>query len=183
MQVSINGILTACSSISSDMVANNRRGVAGSIAAAIEAFGSLASPIPFAQFGLDLLKTALNNLNNEQQINMVNRVQNFFFSDISLVAEKVARWMALYRQAELEAATTREQLPAFRQGTEALRRAVSLCLNGAESDPSKVRATSDAQTILQAIMDGELVINANSSSGRAEAITAAIVAFVRTKRF
>jgi len=193
MQVSINGILTACSSISSDMVANNRRGVAGSIAAAIEAFGSLASPIPFAQFWLDLLKTALNIWDERQQKVRVDRVQNVFLGDsavISLVAERVARWMALYRQAELEAAKAREQQqrkgPAFRQVKEALRRAVSLCLNGAESDPSKVRATSDAQIILQAIMDGELVINANSSSlaaGRAEAITAGIVAFVRSKRF
>ena len=99
--------------------------------------------------------------------------------------------MALHRQAELEAAKAREQQqqrkgPAFRQVKEALRRAVSLCLNGAVSDPSKVRATSDAQVILQAIMDGELVINAYSSSlaaGRAEAITAGIVAFVRSKRF
>jgi hypothetical protein len=190
MQMSINGILAACSSISSNMVANNRPGVAGSIAAAIGAFGSLASPIPFAQFGLDLLKTALNKFDERQQKVRVGRVQNVFLGDsavVSLVAEGVARWMALHRQAELEAAKVREQQqqpgkgPAFRQVKGALRRAVSLCLNGAESDPSKVRATSDAQSILQAIMDGGLVINANKSSaaaGKADAITADIVAFV-----
>ena len=177
------------------MVANQSRGVAGSIAAAIETFGKLANPIPFAEFGLDLLKTALNMWDERQQKLRVDRVQNVFLGDsavISLVAEGVARGMALHRKAELEEAAKKQQQqkgpkgPAFRQVKEALRKAVALCLSRAESDPSKVRATADAQTLLQAMMDGTLTINAGASSSAAEkaaAITDAAVAFVRSKRF
>ena len=193
MQVSINGTLTACTAISSDMVANQSRGVAGSIAAAIETFGKLANPIPFAEYGLDLLKTALNMWDERQQKLRVDRVQNVFLGDsavISLVAEGVARGMALHRKAELEEAAKKQQKgqkgPAFRHVKEELRKAVALCLSRAESDPSKVRATADAQTLLQAMMDGTLTINAGTSSSAAEkaaAITDAAVAFVRSKRF
>ena len=193
MQVSINGTLTACTAISSDMVANQSRGVAGSIAAAIETFGKLANPIPFAEFGLDLLKTALNMWDERQQKLRVGRVDNVFLGDsavISLVAEGVARGMALHRKTELEEAAKlkaqKKGPPAYRQVKEALQKAVALCINGAESDPGKVRATSDAQVILQAMIGGNMTINAGSTSStaaeRADTITDAIVAFVRSPK-
>ena len=67
VQVSVNGVLNACTSISSEMVRNERRGFAGSIASAIGTFSSLADPIPFAKFGLDILKGALNKWAEEKQ--------------------------------------------------------------------------------------------------------------------
>ena len=193
MQVSINGTLTACTSISSDVVANNRRGLAGSIATAVETFGSLADSIPFASFGLSLLKAALNQWDERQQKVGVDRVMEIFRGDaavISLVAEGVARGMALHRKTELEEAAKlkaqKKGPPAYRQVKEALQKAVALCINGAESDPGKVRATSDAQVILQAMIGGNMTINAGSTSStaaeRADTITDAIVAFVRSPK-
>lgn len=199
MQVSINGVLKACTVISSEMVSNQRRGVAGSIAAAITAFASMANPIPFAKFGLDVLTAALNKWDERQQKLAVDRVMEIFMGNdtvISSVAEAVARGMAIHRQAELkkEAAEKsyhqQQQQQQQKKGRvkEALRSAVAMCLNAGETDHHhhhcKVRATVDAQNILQAIMDGKLVIiNAGASTDMVETISVAILAFIRTKRF
>eukprot|EP01036_Dinobryon_divergens_P022851 gene22852-31149_t len=197
MQVSINGILTACTSISSDMVANQRRGLAASIATAIDTLTSVVSVIPFAKLGLDLLKLALTKWDERQQKVGVDRVMEIFLGDsavISLVAEGVARGMALFRKTELEEAEARSRQNQRPKKTaqkvkEALRMAVAMCVNNnGEADHSKVRATTDAELILYAMMNGDLIV-ANKSvltdtgTVRANTISSEILTFIRSKRF
>jgi hypothetical protein len=192
MQVSMNGFLQACTVISSDMVANKQRGVAGSIAAAIGAFSSLATPVPFASFGLELLKMGLSKLDERLQMLGVDRVVATFRGDsalISLVAEGVARGMALYRKSELEALAAKQQQQTKKKGVvgEAFRMAVDLCLNKSESDASKDKATADAFTIMQDMMSGGLAIISGgpfiaTNEQKAESITGEIVTFMQNKK-
>ena len=191
MQVSMNGFLQACTVISSDMVANKQRGVAGSIAAAIGAFSSLATPVPFASFGLELLKMGLSKIDERLQMLGVDRVVATFRGDsavISLVAEGVARGMALYRKTELEALAAK-QPQQKKKGVvgEAFRMAVDLCLNKSESDASKDKATADAHTIMQDMMSGGLAITSGgpfiaTNEQKAESITGEIVTFMQSKK-
>jgi hypothetical protein len=199
VQVSVNGVLNACTSISSEMVRNERRGFAGSIASAIGTFSSLADPIPFAKFGLDILTGALNKWDEEKQKPAVARVVDIFRGDStvsSLVAEGVARKMALYRQSKLEEleeadAKSRQKQQqrkgqAFAKAKEALRHAVNICLQRGETNSAKSLADADFQFILEAVMDGEVTINAGITSTapeKAEVMTASIVAYFESKRF
>jgi hypothetical protein len=190
MQVSMNSVLNACTVISSDMVANNRKGLAGTIAAAIDTFASVANPIPFAKFGLDILKGALNKWDERQQRVAVNRVMKIFLGDStvsSMVAEGVARRMALYRKSQLEEDEAKSQQqrkgPAFAKAKEALRYAVDMCLNQGEGDHSKFKATADTQTILQALLDGVLEIDVGTSTTaaeKAEKITTDIITYIQS---
>jgi hypothetical protein len=192
VQVSVNGVLNACTSISSEMVRNERRGFAGSIAFAVGTFSSLADPIPFAKFGLDILKGALNKWDEEKQKPAVARVVDIFRGDStvsSLVAEGVARKMALHRQSKLEEADAKSRQKqqqrkgqAFVKAKEALRHAVNICLQKGETS----LADTDSQFILAAVMDGSLAINAGFTSDaaeKAEIITASIVAYFKSKKF
>ena len=189
VQVSVNGVLNACTAISSEMFRNERRGFAGSIASAIGTFSALADPIPFAKFGLDILTGALNKWDEEKQKPAVARVVDIFRGDStvsSLVAEGVARKMALYRQSKLEEAERQKQQQrkgqAFAKAKEALRHAVNICLQKGETS----LADTDAQFILEAVMDGSLAINVGFTSDapeKAEVITASIVAYFKSKRF
>ena len=194
MQVSVNGVLNACSSISSGMVSNQRAGWAGSIAEAVDTFSSIADPIPFAKFGLSILTGLLNKWDERQQKQAVDRVVAIFRGDStlsSLVAEGIARKMALYRKSALEDAEVKshqKQQPKRGQllgrVKETLRSAVDFCLNNGETDSSKVKATEDAQYILQEIMDGKLVVDAGFSSTteeKAEVIATTI--FTHTTKF
>ena len=195
VQVSVNGVLNACTSISSEMVRNERRGFAGSIASAIDTFSALADPIPFAKFGLDILTGALNKWDERQQKPAVARVVDIFRGDStvsSLVAEGVARKMALHRQSKLEEleeadAKSRQKQQqregqAFAKAKEALRHAVNICLQKGETS----LADTDSQFILEAVMDGSLAINVGFTSDaveKAEVITASIVAYFKSKIF
>ena len=197
VQVSVNGVLNACTSISSEMVDNERRGPAGSIESAIGTFSALADPIPFAKFGLDILTGALNKWGDERQQNQaVARVVHIFRGDStvsSLVAEEVARKMALYRQSKLEEADAKSRQKqqqrkgqAFAKAKEALRHAVNICLQKDETNSVKSLADTDSQFILEAVMDGSLAIHAEITSTapeKAEVITASIVAYFKSKRF
>eukprot|EP01036_Dinobryon_divergens_P025256 gene25256-33783_t len=185
MQMSMNGVFQACTVISSDMVANEKKGWAGYIAKAIGTFSSLADPVPFAGIGLNLLKEILNTLEEQQQKVMVMHVVEIFRGDqtvISAVAEGVARSMALYRKAELENATMQQQ-PKKRGWS--FRVAIDMCLNGGERDPSKIMAATDTESILQHLMNGDLAIRSGKSSTsaaeKAEAISREISAFVQLK--
>ena len=196
VQVSMNGVFNACTSIKSEMVGNERRGPAGSIASAIDFCSSLADPIPFAKFGLDILKGALNEWDKKSQMKAVARVVDIFLGDTavsSLVAEGVARKLALYRQSKLEEADAKSQQKqqqrkgqAFAKVKEALRHAVNICLQRDETNSAKSMADADCQVILQAVMDGRVTINAGITSTapeKAEAITANIVAYFQSKKF
>ncbi len=196
VQVSVNGVLNACTSISSEMVRNERRGFAGSIASAIGTFSALADPIPFAKFGLDILKGALDKWDERQQKQAVARVVHIFRGDStvsSLVAEGVARKMALYRQPKLEEADAKSRQKqqqrkgqAFAKAKEALRHAVNICFQKGETNSAKSFADADSQFILEAVMDGSLAINAgftSTAAEKAEVITASIVAYFKSLSF
>ena len=71
---------------------------------------------------------------------------------------------------------------AFAKAKEALRHAVNICLQKGETS----LADTDAQFILEAVMDGSLAINVGFTSTapeKAEVITASIVAYFKSKRF
>ena len=71
---------------------------------------------------------------------------------------------------------------AFAKAKEALRHAVSICLQKGETS----LADTDSQFILEAVMDGSLAINVGFTSTapeKAEVITASIVAYFKSKRF
>jgi hypothetical protein len=199
VQVSVNGVLNACTSISSEMVRNERRGFAGSIASAIGTFSSLADPIPFAKFGLDILTGALNKWDEEKQKQAVARVGDIFRGDStvsSLVAEGVARKMALHRQSKLEEADAKSRQKQqqrkgqavakakemlFAKAYTKVKEAVNICLQGRETS----LADTDSQFILEAVMDGEVTINAGiayTDPERAEVITNKIVAYFESNR-
>ena len=193
VQVSMNGVFNACTSIKSEMVGNERRGPAGSIASAID---FLADPIPFAKFGLDILKGALNKWDERQQKQAVAHVVDIFLGDTtvsSLVAEGVARKLALYRQSKLEEedAKSRQKQQqrkgqAFAKAKEALRHAVNICLQRDETNSAKSMADADFQSILQAVMDGRVTINAaitSTAPEKAEVITANIVTYIQSEKF
>ena len=186
MQVSMNGFLQACTVISSDMVSIQQRGVAGSITAAIGAFSSLANPGPCVVFGLELLQAAVVKIDEQQQMQGVDRVVTTFRGDavvISMVAEGVARGMALYRKTELEALAKRQspKTKGFFQ------MAVNHYSSKTDSDASKEQATVDAKTIMQDLMSGDLTITSGTLSTatneqKAESITGEIVAFMQSKK-
>ena len=110
----------------------------------------------------------------------------------SLVAEGVARKMALYRQSDLieeDLQSCHEQQQQQRNGkafgkvTEALQHAVNICLQKDETSFAKSRAAADAQFILNSIMNGNLPINAGIISTAAEKvdiITASIISYVQS---
>ena len=196
VQVAMNGVFNACTSIKSEMVGNERKGLAGSIASAIETFSSLANSIPFAKFGLDILTGALNKWDERQQKQAVARVVDIFLGDStvsSLVAEGVARKLALFRQSKLEEADAKSRQKqqqmkgqAFAKLKEVMQHAVDFCLDRDETNSAKSMADADCQVILQAVMDGSLTINAGITSTapeKAEAITANIVAYIQSKKF
>ena len=192
MQVSMNGFLQACTVLSSEMVANNKRGVAGSIAAAVGVFSSLASPVPFASFGLEVLKAALTKIDVHVQLLAVEKVVAIFRGDstaISLVAEGVARGMALHRKADLERIQLQLQVKKGGPVEGAFRMAVDFCLNKTDSDASKDRATADAQTVMQNMLSGDLAFTssgglsrATNNERRAESITGEILTFLQAKK-
>jgi hypothetical protein len=172
------------------MVENVQRGQAGSIASAIGMSSELVSAVPFAQFGLDILNRALNKWDELQKKPAVRRIMNLFLGDTtvsSLVAEGVARKMALYRQSDLieeDLQSCHEQQgkgKAFGKVAEALQHAVNICLQKDETSFAKSRAAADAQFILNSIMNGYLPINAGIISTAAEKvdiITASIISYV-----
>ena len=182
MQISINGVLEACKVVSSRMVVGNQ----GSIATAIDIFSIFADFVPFfAKLGLDILKGAINVWDEQSQQLAVERVMIIFPGDSSFssqVAEIVARKMAIYRKEELEKEAklqqTRQQEKeqVFWGVKEAIRMALEKWASKGEYDHSKVRAANDAKMMLQALMNGDLVIHAGiSSSERAEEIAAIIL--------
>jgi predicted dinucleotide-binding enzyme len=97
--------------------------------------------------------------------------------------------MALYRQPKLEEADAKSRQKqqqrkgqAFAKAKEALRHAVSICLQKGETS----LADTDSQFILEAVMDGSLAINVGFTSDaaeKAEVITASIVAYFKSKKF
>jgi hypothetical protein len=111
----------------------------------------------------------------------------------SLVAEGVARKMALYRQSKLEEADAKSRQKqqqrkgqVFAKAKEVMQHAVDFCLDRDETNSAKSMADADCQVILQAVMDGSLTINAGITSTapeKAEAITANIVAYIQSKKF
>ena len=182
MQISINGVLEACKVVSSRMVVGSQ----GSIATAIDMFSTFADFVPFfAKLGLDILKGAINVWDEQSQQLAVERVMNIFPGDSSFssqVAEIVARKMAIYRKEELEKEAklqqTRQQKKeqVFWGVKEAIRMALEKWASKGENDHSKVRAANDAKLMLQALMNGDLVIHAGiSSPERAEEIAAIIL--------
>ena len=190
----MNRVLNACTSISSKMVENVQRGQAGSIASAIGMSSKLVSAVLFAQFGFGILNRALNKWDELQKNPAVRRIMNLFLGDStvsSLVAEGVARKMALYRQSDLieeDLQSCHEQQQqgkgkAFGKVTEALQHAVNICLQKDETSFAKSRAAADAQFILNSIMNGYLPINDGITSTAAEKvdiITASIISYVQS---
>ena len=111
----------------------------------------------------------------------------------SLVAEGVARKMALYRQSKLEEADAKSRQKqqqrkgqAFAKAKEALPHAVNICLQKDETNSAKSMADADFQLILEAVMDGRVTIDAGITSTapeKAEVITASIVAIFNPRDF
>ena len=190
LQVSIIGMLHACTAISWGMAVNRHRGVTGSIAAAIEAFIPIADPSSLAEHGLRVLITTLDKCDLIDKKHAVDRVMKVFMGDhttISVVAERVARQMALHRQAELEQQVDDSRVENRSTVRMGLRMAMSMCYNISMDTDSKVRAFTDAVTVIEGVMKGNLVIKPRSSTTTTtttaaewmDTITTAFVAFVR----
>ena len=105
MQVYINSTVTACAAIQSKMIANESTGILGDIASVINVFQEAVSAIPLASFGIKVMTGALNYVDKRQQVVKVTNVSELFRGDsllTNLVAEAVAREMALRRKTWLE---------------------------------------------------------------------------------
>ena len=149
MQLAINAVLTTCALISWDIESNQRGSFENHIMNAIETYDE----INIAYLGLDIFRELFfdgkkNKADDKSKEGDIEQLTSVFLNDstlISLVAERVARGMALFRKKELEKKTSdsshmdpeRGQASA-QQVTDSLRTAVEACLNTKETCHSKL---------------------------------------------
>ena len=179
MQITLNGMITACTVISSEMVKNSRRGVVGTVAGGFHTIAHHVAIIPGASIGMDIISLVLKKVDEASQRRGVDEIMNIFKGDsllISTVSEAVARGMTLYRESYLLDKAFKH---SNRRGSvkESLKGALTSCLHNGVSNPMKVKAMDDGNCLLTGIMGGRpLGIN---SAASADTIITKILAYIK----
>ena len=180
VQTHLNGLLLACGVISSRMVENEERGVAGNVASAIDFAGQHTSSIPAASIALSFVSMLLSAYDESTQRRRVDKVVGIFRNDavlISLVTEMVAREMTKFHRDDLvgvgKGSSAQKSSTTLR---DRVKNVLKRCKASAVKSASKEMAKKHVETIIAAIMDGSIHVPYGDVINISEAIFSHITA-------
>ena len=161
VQTELNGILLACGVISSKMVENDDKGVVGKAASVIDFAGQHIASVPGASIAFSCVSMLLSAYDASNQRKRVDNVVTIFRNDavlISQVTEIVARELTKFYKDELMG---EGKGPAKKSSATILNRMKNVlkrCKAQAVVSASKKMAHEHVESIMKAIMEGELSV-------------------------
>lgn len=162
VQAHLNGLLLACGVVSSEMVANDQRGVAGKVAAGMDFAGQhLVSSVPGASLALSAVSALLAAYDASTQRKRVDKVVSIFRNDavlISQVTELVARAMTQFHREDLVGVGKVSGKTSSATFRERVKNVLKRCKASAVQSASKEMAQKHVESIIEAIMDGSIIV-------------------------
>lgn len=163
MQVMLNGCFMACSVIISEMVKTQVNSNSATLGGVLHAVSGHVAFFPGASVGFEVIAFTLKRVAENEQRKGVERVLEIFRGDtrlMSTVAEAVARGMTLFRRPLLESHAAKEakrREPGYKSSKkikDALKTAMTACLNKGETNFNKLKANEDASDLISTLMGG-----------------------------